>query len=365
MKTRHFRSFFLFFLLVLTAAERCNAGEADDWRGKMAPIVPRGYVCRHTDTPIVVDGKLDDAAWASVPWTEDSVDIQGEAQPKPRFHTHVKMLWDDDYLYIAAELEEPHVWATLTNHDSVIFLDPDFEVFIDPKGTTHNYYEFEMNALNTSWDLMLDKPYMDRGNPNNAWDIPGLKTAVQVNGTLNNPSDTDEGWTLEIAFPWKVLAEHARHAGPPTEGEQWKIDFSRVEYGKSRRPAASMRKSRTRPRIIGIWSPHGVIDMHRPEMWGLLQFTLKPASEAVSVAPIPGKPARDLAIEVYYAQRDFRKENHRWATNIAELAIKTDALPSGVEAPTIESTTDGYVCSVAYNENQNHHVWRHPPGSVC
>jgi hypothetical protein len=44
-------------------------------------------------------------------------------------------------------LESPHVWATLTNHDTVIFQDPDFEVFIDPDGDTHNYYEFEINPL--------------------------------------------------------------------------------------------------------------------------------------------------------------------------------------------------------------------------
>ena len=66
------------------------------------------------------------------PWTTDFVDIQGGAKPTPRFRTRAKLLWDDDYLYIAAELEEPHVWATLTQHDSVIFQDPDFEVFIDP-----------------------------------------------------------------------------------------------------------------------------------------------------------------------------------------------------------------------------------------
>ena len=65
------------------------------------------------------------------------------------------MVWDDKYLYFAAEIEEPHVWGTLTQHDSVIFRDNDFEVFIDPNGDTHEYYEFEMNALNTGWDLFL------------------------------------------------------------------------------------------------------------------------------------------------------------------------------------------------------------------
>ncbi|RMH03795.1 MAG: carbohydrate-binding family 9-like protein, partial [Planctomycetota bacterium] len=58
---------------------------------------PRGYVCgRGTPT---IDGRLDEPAWAAVPWTEDFVDIQG-SPPKsaPRFRTRAKMLWDDDFL---------------------------------------------------------------------------------------------------------------------------------------------------------------------------------------------------------------------------------------------------------------------------
>jgi len=68
----------------------------------MQPISPRGYVCRHTTAPINVDGLLDEATWANAPWTSDFVDILGDARPKPRFRTRAKLLWDDDYLFIAA-----------------------------------------------------------------------------------------------------------------------------------------------------------------------------------------------------------------------------------------------------------------------
>jgi len=349
--------FLALLLLAGTAIGRCDASEAGAWREKMEPIIPQGYLCRHTDTPILIDGLPDDAAWNAAPWTTDFVDIQDGAKPKPRFRTRAKLLWDDDYLYIAAELEEPHVWATLTQHDSVIFQDPDFEVFIDPKGETQPYYEFEMNALNTSWDLMMDKPYMDQGRANNSWDIPGLKTAVHVNGTLNDPGDTDRGWTLEIAFPWKVLAEHARHPGPPVEGEQWRIDFSRVEWQITTTGGVYKKVPHT-PEDNWIWSPPGVVDMHRPEMWGLLQFTRQPASVNVPVAPIPGKAARDVALEIYYAQRDFWKTHQRWATNLTELPPNNLPLPAGIEAPVLEPTSDGYACSVGFNDGQRRRIWR-------
>src|ERR1041385_1598689 len=110
-----------------------SAADQNDWHDRMQAIVPETYLCRHATTPLTIDGKLDESAWKAAPWTKDFKDIQGAAGPKPRFRTRAKMLWDDDYLYVAAELEEPHLRATLTNHDSVIFNAPDFEVFLDPR----------------------------------------------------------------------------------------------------------------------------------------------------------------------------------------------------------------------------------------
>src|SRR5581483_8420951 len=65
---------------------------------------PLGYVCYRAPSPITIDGRLDDPAWAAAPCTDPFVDIEGDKRPKPRHRTRVKMLWDDDALYIAAEL---------------------------------------------------------------------------------------------------------------------------------------------------------------------------------------------------------------------------------------------------------------------
>ncbi len=221
---------------------------------------PLTYDCAYTKTPIHIDGRLDDAAWQAAPWTSDFVDIQGDSMPKPRFRTRTKMLWDDQYLYIAAELEEPDVHATLTEHDSVIFHDDDFEVFVKPLPGTPNYYEFELNALNTGWDLYLNKPYRLGGKADNSWDIAGLKTAVAVQGTLNKRDDTDRGWTLEIAYPLTAF-EPRQHVPAPVNGTTWRINFSRVEW-KAGQPREDN----------WVWSPQGVINMHVPEQWGYLRF---------------------------------------------------------------------------------------------
>jgi hypothetical protein len=319
----------------------------EDWRTKMQGIIPRGYVCQHMATPVTVDGKLDDAAWADAPWTDDFVDIEGDAKPKPRFRTRAKMLWDNQFLYIAAELEEPHVWGTLTKHDSVIFQDPDFEVFIDPDGDSHEYYEFEMNALNTGWDLYLPKPYKDGGKADDGWEIPGLKTAVHVRGTLNNPSDRDEGWSVEIAFPWSVLAAKANRPAPPAEGDQWRLGFSRVEW-QITTEGGKYQKVPNTPENNWIWSPQGVVDMHRPERWGYVQFTRKKGTAFVADA---SAAARSALQEVYYAQRAFKKKNARWTASLSDLGIVPHP---PLAAPVVHLTLNGWEAEVAYT----------PPGAT-
>ncbi len=212
---------------VLLLAVPAPAAPADPELAEPYPH-PKGYVCYRATTPVVIDGDPTDAAWDAAPWTDAFVDIEGDKKPKPRFRTRVKMLWDDEALYIAAEMEEPHLWGTLKEHDSVIFYDHDVEVFLDPDGDNHLYGELELNALNTTWDLLLTKPYKDSGHAINAWEITGLKTAVKLNGSLNDPRDTDTGWTLEIKWPWKGLHELHTKATPvpPKDGNQWRINLS-------------------------------------------------------------------------------------------------------------------------------------------
>lgn len=319
-------------------------GPATAERDDQTYVPPRGYVCYRAAGPVTIDGKLDDAAWRDAPWTDDFVDIEGDKKPRPRLRTRAKMLWDDSFFYVAAELQEPHVWATLTAHDSVIFHDNDFEVFIDPNGDNHEYYEFEINALNTGWDLFLPRPYKDGGKAMNSWEIPGLQTAVHIRGTLNDPRDSDEGWTLELAFPWKVLGEVAYQPAPPRDGDQWRINFSRVEWlhevvdGK-------YRKVKGKREDNWVWSPQGVIDMHRPEHWGYVQFsTAKPGTAAFR--PDPAGPARHLLHGIYYAQRDFHAKHRRWAPSLAELGFAVKAHASFVGEPIIQATTELYEAAI-------------------
>ncbi len=291
-------------------------------------FAPRKYVCYQADEALLVDGKLDEAAWQAVPWTENFMDIEGESKPLPRLRTRAKMLWDEQYFYFAAELEEPHIWANLRQRDTVIFYDNDFEIFIDPDGDSHRYYEFEMNAFNTLWDLLLITPYRDGENAVlNSWDIRGIKSGVDIIGTINDPSDTDTKWTVEIAMPWEVLKEQAPGHRKPEAGEYWRVNFSRVQwqtdivdgrYVKRNDPQTGKRLREDN----WVWSPQGAINMHRPETWGFVVFSAQAAASGGESFEIPASEYTKWELrKLYYAQRDYFRQHAAYASELQDLAV--------------------------------------------
>jgi hypothetical protein len=235
------------------------------------------YNCNFTNEAIEIDGKIDEQAWESAQWTKAFVDIEGDKKPRPKQLTRAKMLWNDEYLYVAFKLYETHIWANLKQRDTVIFHNNDIEIFLDIDGDTHNYVEYELNALNTLWDLYLSKPYREGGVVLNDWDHKGLKTGVFANGSINDSNDEDEYWSVEFAIPWKGLLEMNTPKIMPKTGEEIRINFSRVQWDHQITANSYQKKTDSNGKALRehnwVWSPMGLIDMHRPELWGVLYLT--------------------------------------------------------------------------------------------
>lgn len=339
-------------------------------------INPRHYVCYRASNPITIDGLQTDPDWQQAAWTEKFVDIEGGQKPEPTYWTRAKMLWDDKYLYVLAQLQEPNVWATLTERESVIFNDPDFEVFIDPDGDTHHYAEYEMNALNTQWDLLLIKPYRDDIVQNVAidnWNYNGMKSAVYVNGTLNNSNDRDLGWTVEIAFPLDALAELSSTGKNPVPGEQYRINFSRVEWtvdvidGKYKKRTQMVGgREKMLPENNWVWSPQGVIAMHQPETWGFLQFSGNTVgTDADNYLESPENPLKWALRMLYYRESSYFEKKGKYTQDLNPL--KLDNFKTGGSAfhPLIILTPSGYEASIPTSDNkgswhirQDGRVWK-------
>lgn len=285
-------------------------------------FAPKHYICRRAVGELEMDGRVDKPFWAAADWTDDFVDIEGDLRPKPAKRTRVKMLWDDEYFYFAAELMEDQIWATLTERESVIFYDNDFEIFIDPDGDTHQYYEFEINALNTVWDLMLVKPYRDGGPSVTGWDINGLETAVYIDGELNRPSANNRKWSVEVAMPWTTLRECAIEGRPPVKGEFWRVNFSRVEWraevkNDTYHKVLNPENGKPYPEDNWVWSPMGIINMHYPELWGYVVFADEDGRESFQL-PFDERIKWELR-KLYYRQRNYFESYGSYTTDVKLL----------------------------------------------
>lgn len=341
-----------------------------------------------------MDGKLDDPAWAAAPWTSEFVDIQGDAVKPPYFRTRAKMRWDEKWLYVGADLQDDALWANQTQHDDVVFLDNDFEVFIDPSGSCRHYLELEANVINTTWWLTLTKPYADGGQPINIGGEPQVRAAAWADGPFDDPlAGPARGWQVELALPLEryVANQSGIATAPPREGEKWRLDFSRVEWnvtkagdcgGEPHQPASGgdsevkgergvrchWSKVPDMPEHNWVWSEQGAINMHLPERWGFLQFTSKPPSEAQ--AQWRGDSvwgARQALAAVYYAQKQLQATVGYYARDIHTL-VQAGLLPPQVMDGSLNTTVPaiqmpGYE-PTGYAFNASVHLTDGPGGKV-
>lgn len=280
-------------------------------------IVPRKYVAYKVDKKMSIDGKAEEDDWKKAAWSQDFIDIEGVE--KPRYLTQMKMLWDEDYFYVYAKMEEPHVWATLKQRDTIIFYNNDFEVFVDPDGDTHNYYELEFNALNTVWDLYLTKPYRGGNKTINDFDVRGLKSAIHVDGSLNNPKDNDTGWSIELAIPWSTFKGGYFQDIVPVD-QYWRINFSRVNWDFDIVNNRYRRKKDSKGKFLHeynwVWSPTGVINMHEPEKWAYVFFSSKKVGANVKFDIPKDEKIKWELFSLYRSQLQYFEKNEKWATDL-------------------------------------------------
>lgn len=322
-----------------------------------APFNPPTYVCYQAPAAITVDGKLSPEEWDAIPWTSDFVDIEGSSKPAPTLQTRAKMAYNANGMYFATLLPDPHVWGNITEHDAVIYQDNDFEIFLNPSNDTHNYLEYEINALGTDWDLYLSKPYRDAGHAIlNNWEFAGMQSAVYVDGTINNPNDTDKSWSVEVFIPWKSVYQVMRGKEGPTAGEQIRVNFSRVQWTTEVKDGKYVKIPKAGENNIAeynwVWAPSGVINIHLPEYWGFVQFSDKKAGTGEDpFITNPDEEIKWLLRNLYYRQGEFKDKFGQYTNLLANLkpeelgsediisTIKLDTTPSLYEISILSPKT--------------------------
>lgn len=291
---------------------------------------PLRYAVFFTDQPLTIDGRGDERSWQLAPWSERFSDIEGVLKPAPALGTRFKMLWNKEGLFIYAEMEEPHLCATLVDRDEIIYHDNDFEVFIDPDDDAQHYFEIEVNALNTIFDLFLPRPYRNGGPAVISWNSAGLKSAVFRDGSINNALDVDKRWTVEMFVPFKDLSL-GTSVIDPAPGEYFRINFSRVQWDFITKGSGYVKKvnpvtNRPFPEHNWVWSPQGIVDMHYPERWGYAYFFAEKPGSRIAFPEVANQSIRKFMWLMYYKQQRFRAEKKYYANESGLLGVSANKI---------------------------------------
>lgn len=284
------KNLFYLFLLVFLSTELIA-------QTPQKPNVYQSY--KIIDSEITIDGDLNDQVWKDAEWTDHFLDIRGPDFPKPYLNTKAKILWSDSMIYFGAYLEEPHIWAKIKEDEKIMFYDNDFEIFIDPNGDNHNYYEFEFNALNKKWDLFLQWPYRDTLKPDLAWNCKGLRHATKIYGSINKSDDIDSAWTLEVAIPIRQIASEIK------ANDVWRVNFSRVQWETDIVEVEYIKKDL--PENNWVWSPTWKINMHRPEYWGFVEFVDSANNQPIHISDENWQTRVDLMNAYEKRKKHWRK----------------------------------------------------------
>ncbi len=215
------------------------------------PGLPR-YAVGAVKEEMVVDGHLSEKAWAGAapitllfPWDE---------QTGAKQRTTVKLLRDQNYLYVGYECEDADITARHENRDDPVYRDDCVEIFIRPNEKSDHYIGLEMNARGVLYDYFFPFP----GKLEPGFNLDGVLLKTQLRGTLNQSDDKDQGWSLELAIPWQSLSKLAKHL-PPAGGEQWRVQINRWDGTEPHRRLSMWCHS-------GLKRPHP----HNPERFGRL-----------------------------------------------------------------------------------------------
>lgn len=214
------------------------------------------YDCVWIANELKVDGLLDEPTWNMAQEVEL---LLTDTEEKPDNPTKVKLLWDNDYLYIGFFCFDPEVWATIDKRDGDLYTEEVVEVFISADSDLRTYLELEVNPLNALFDAsVINKKDQNQGiSVNRAWNSADIKHEVKIDGELNSRKGTDKSWICEMAVPLEDFSTAPNR--PPKPGDVWRINLYRIDH-------------RTAKSEYSAWSTTGKIDFHIPQRFGYLEF---------------------------------------------------------------------------------------------
>lgn len=212
------------------------------------------YRIKRTEGEIIVDGRMDEPAWAEA---EPISLVLTQDGSEPRQATTVKLLRDEDNLYIGFHCPDNDIWGTMTQRDEPVCKEEVVEVFFSPRAELNSYYEIEISPLNVIYDLFILNDLDGHIEALDQWNCKGMATAVHIEGQVNRRNLQDEYWSVEIAVPFRSL--YVSGHIPPQPGDEWRMNLYRIDRARE-------------VDEYSAWSPTGKINFHLPHSFGRVIF---------------------------------------------------------------------------------------------
>jgi hypothetical protein len=219
-----------------------------DPKGRAFKPIPN-YRVRRASGPITLDGKDAEPDW-KLAQASPTFDV-AEGGPAVEGAARARLLWDDSNLYAFIEVEDSDVHSQYAKQDDPLWKEDVVELFIDADRNRHGYVELQVNPKNAHFDAWF--PVTRAKESHFEW-TSGMKSAVQVKGTVDERGDRDQGWSAEIAIPLadvKGMDADMKVAIPPAPGDRWRLNVIRVDLPRGAKGVAA-----------SSWSPITIRDFH-------------------------------------------------------------------------------------------------------
>ncbi|MGC9326317.1 MAG: carbohydrate-binding family 9-like protein [Candidatus Hinthialibacter sp.] len=267
----HFRHAILLLMVIFISAPAYATGGAEPvltseemWiasASESADVLdldlPRRVQVPKVEGALELDGKLDEPFWKKAavlsPFYVNDASAPGSES------TEVRIAYDDSALYLGWKCWDVDIQATYLKRDSELWNEEVAEFFITPQDLTR-YYELQWNPLGTIFDAIINNQLDEKGlskGIKGEWDFTaeGMEASVWVDGTVQDSSDRDRIWQVEVRIPFSALGEPA-----PKAGDVWRANFYRY--------------CRTAGQEVEYcsWSPTRLPSFHEPSRFGYLEF---------------------------------------------------------------------------------------------
>jgi hypothetical protein len=241
----------LLFLAALTAVQAPPAVTAPMPDPK-STIVPR------INARVKIDGVLDEQPWQNAARLGSFV--RNDTMTQARVGTEVRLWYDQAALYLGWTCEDYDIQATFSERDSRFWEEEVVEFFVTP-AALDRYFELQWNPLGGTFDAIIANELGADGRSRQfkgdwSYTATGMTYAVHVDGSVQNSSDRDQRWTVEVRVPFVDL-----NVRTPERGERWRANFYRFNRDHDGVPEQLS------------WSPTVWPGFHQPTRFGYLQFS--------------------------------------------------------------------------------------------